>query len=294
MYKRLFLLGGVAILAVLLWSLVGRGTNSGYAEAQDMLLFRRIGHEFLRSSGDTKSRVLPIKKVSDNEWRIEFENPFTFQTDSLISIVARVLNPMQLQTDYIVNVTDRNSGEVIYSVAFPGEGKDVACGGRSQIPGDYALNILFSNTVERQRDPAADKIAVWVSAFFVLGMGIFAWRFTRKRNEGVVAPPVEPANSNSNFISIGKFQFYPSQHLLLIEDSSVELTAKEAKLLRIFSEAPNEVIDRNQLLKEGWEDEGVITGRSLDMYVSKLRKKLQADPAVSILNVHGRGYRLNC
>jgi DNA-binding response OmpR family regulator len=45
-------------------------------------------------------------------------------------------------------------------------------------------------------------------------------------------------------------------------------------------------------MKEVWEDEGVIVGRSLDMFVSKLRKKLQADPCISILNVHGKGYKL--
>ncbi len=289
---------GVAILAVLLWSLVGRGTSTGYSEAQDMLLFRRIGHEFLLSSGDKKSRVLPVKKISDNQWRIEFENPFTFYTDSLISVVARVLNPRQQQVNYIVNVTDEKSGEVVYSFANPVHekgvpyDKDAVCAGRTQPSGKYALNILFSDTADGQPGLASGKIAMWASAFLVLSLGIFAWRFTRKRNEEVVAPPVEPANTN--FISIGKFQFYPSQHLLFIEDNSVELTAKEAKLLRIFSDAPNEVIDRNQLLKEGWEDEGVITGRSLDMYVSKLRKKLQADPAVTIINVHGKGYRLNC
>ncbi|SFF08006.1 Transcriptional regulatory protein, C terminal [Chitinophaga sp. CF118] len=53
------------------------------------------------------------------------------------------------------------------------------------------------------------------------------------------------------------------------------------------------IIDRNKLLKEGWEDEGVITGRSLDMYVSKLRGKLQKDPDISITNIHGKGYRLS-
>lgn len=293
---------GVAILAVLLWSLVGRGTNAGYTEAEDMLLYRRIGHEFLLSSGDTKSRVMPVKKISDNEWRVEFENPFAFYPDSLIAVVARVLNPMLLQKNYIVKVTDRNSEEVVYSFSCPAKNIEapgtnapyihIACAGRPQPSGKYALNILFSDTALVQPGPASGKIAMWASAFLALCLGIFAWRFTRRRTEGAVAPPVEPAYAD--FISIGKFQFYPSRHLLFIEGNSVELTAKEAKLLRIFSDAPNDVIDRNQLLKEGWEDEGVITGRSLDMYVSKLRKKLQADPAVSIINVHGRGYRLNC
>src|SRR5688572_1336144 len=201
MYKRLFLLAGVAILAVLLWSLVGRGTNTGYADAKDMLLFRRIGHEFLLSSGDTKSRVLPVKKLSDNEWRIEFENPFAFYPDSLIAVVVRVLNPMQLQMNYIVNVTDRSSDEVVYSFSSPVKVTDapvidVPCAGRPQPSGKYALNILFSDTAVVQRGPASGKIAVWASAFLALCLGIFAWRFTRRRNEGAVAPNVEPAYSN--------------------------------------------------------------------------------------------------
>ena len=180
----------------------------------------------------------------------------------------------------------------MYSFSSPAKDIDEACTGRPQPSGKYVLNILFSDTAVVQPGPASGRRVVWASALLVICMGLFAWRFTRRRNEVTMAPLIEPVYSN--FISIGKFQFYPSRHLLLIEDNSVELTAKEAKLLRIFSDAPNEVIDRNQLLKEGWEDEGVITGRSLDMYVSKLRKKLQADPAVSILNVHGKGYRLNC
>ena len=295
MQKRLFLLVGVAILAVLLWSLVGNGTNANFAEASDRVMFRRIGHEFLLSSGDTRSRVLPVKKTADNEWRVEFENPFAFCPDSLIAVVARVLNPTQQSVHYIVDVTDTKSGEVVYSFSTPVKDSNVACMGRPQPVGNYALNILYSGTAVAQPGPDSGKTALWASALLVICLGVFAWRFTRKRNEveeAVAPPPAEPVNAD--FISIGKFQFYPSQHLLVIDDSSVELTAKETKLLRIFSDAPNEVIDRNQLLKEGWEDEGVITGRSLDMYVSKLRKKLQADPAVTIINVHGRGYRLNC
>jgi DNA-binding response OmpR family regulator len=46
------------------------------------------------------------------------------------------------------------------------------------------------------------------------------------------------------------------------------------------------------LLKRVWEDEGVITGRSLDVFISKLRKKLKNDPSVQIVNVHGKGYKL--
>ena len=69
-------------------------------------------------------------------------------------------------------------------------------------------------------------------------------------------------------------------------------SSKEAKLLSIFSVNLNEVIDRNRLQKEVWEDEGVIVGRSLDVFISKLRKKFEKDPAVKLVNIHGKGYKL--
>jgi DNA-binding response OmpR family regulator len=93
-------------------------------------------------------------------------------------------------------------------------------------------------------------------------------------------------------IVIGNLLFFRESQQLVAGSSIILLTAKESKLLHVFANAQQEVIDRDQLMKEVWEDEGVIVGRSLDMFVSKLRKKLQADPRVSILNVHGKGYKL--
>jgi DNA-binding response OmpR family regulator len=55
---------------------------------------------------------------------------------------------------------------------------------------------------------------------------------------------------------------------------------------------PNEAIERNRLQKEIWEDEGVIVGRSLDMFISKLRKKLEPDPTIKIAVIRGKGYKL--
>ncbi|MEN0056487.1 MAG: helix-turn-helix domain-containing protein [Mucilaginibacter sp.] len=57
----------------------------------------------------------------------------------------------------------------------------------------------------------------------------------------------------------------------------------------MFAQAPNEIIDRNRLQKEVWEDEGVIVGLSLDTFISKLRKKLENDPSVKLVSIHGKG-----
>jgi len=67
---------------------------------------------------------------------------------------------------------------------------------------------------------------------------------------------------------------------------------KENKILLILAQSPNTVIERARLQKEIWEDEGVIVGRSLDMFISKLRKKLEIDPSIQLVNIHGKGYRL--
>ena len=63
-------------------------------------------------------------------------------------------------------------------------------------------------------------------------------------------------------------------------------------MLGIFAENINTEVPRERLQKEVWEDEGVIVGRSLDMFISKLRKKLSTEPGIQIVSIHGKGYKL--
>ena len=80
---------------------------------------------------------------------------------------------------------------------------------------------------------------------------------------------------------------------LMINGKTIDLTRTETRVLRIFALSPNEAIERSRLQKEIWEDEGVIVGRSLDMFISKLRKKLEVDSKVKIVNIRGKGYKLD-
>ena len=63
-------------------------------------------------------------------------------------------------------------------------------------------------------------------------------------------------------------------------------------MLELFVARPNEIIKRDELTKRVWEDNGVFVGRSLDTYISKLRKKLKGDTSIKLTNVHGVGYKL--
>ena len=91
---------------------------------------------------------------------------------------------------------------------------------------------------------------------------------------------------------IGSFNFYPEQNKLVKQATEISLSKKECEILAIFVARPNEIIKRDELTKTVWEDNGVIVGRSLDTYISKLRKKLQSDNSIKLTNVHGVGYKL--
>jgi DNA-binding response OmpR family regulator len=72
----------------------------------------------------------------------------------------------------------------------------------------------------------------------------------------------------------------------------VELTSKESDLLQLLSHSANDTVDRETILKTVWGDDGDYIGRTLDVFISKLRKKLEADPNVKIANIRGIGYKL--
>jgi hypothetical protein len=92
--------------------------------------------------------------------------------------------------------------------------------------------------------------------------------------------------------ALGKFLFDTKGQRLLMESEVFSLTDKECKVLQLLHNNFGELIPRDTLMQEVWINEGVITGRSLDMFVSKLRKKLSGDPDLRITNIHGKGYRL--
>jgi hypothetical protein len=116
----------------------------------------------------------------------------------------------------------------------------------------------------------------------------------------VPVPDQNPATTKESVpegSALGKFLFdVKGQRLfpIAIEMASevISLTDKECKVLELLNENFGELIPRETLMQKIWINEGVITGRSLDMFISKLRKKLSSDPELKITNVHGKGYKL--
>jgi len=95
-----------------------------------------------------------------------------------------------------------------------------------------------------------------------------------------------------DFYSIGEYLFDPLNQMLTYSDQTVKLTTKESELLELLCKVGNEILERNYALKTIWIDDNYFNARSMDVYITRLRKYLRNDPSVKILNVHGRGYKL--
>lgn len=91
---------------------------------------------------------------------------------------------------------------------------------------------------------------------------------------------------------VGKFTFDPSSHQLVMGDKSIKLTTKENDLLHLLYRNKNSILDRNFALKKIWGDDSYFNGRSMDVYITKLRKHLKLDPNIQIINEHGKGFKL--
>ena len=91
---------------------------------------------------------------------------------------------------------------------------------------------------------------------------------------------------------IGHYTFDPLKQLLTIGGQQTKLTTKESELLELLCRHGNEVLERNFALKSIWTDDNYFNARSMDVYITRLRKYLKKDPSVKVLNVHGRGYKL--
>ena len=74
----------------------------------------------------------------------------------------------------------------------------------------------------------------------------------------------------------------------------VKLTTKESELLDLLCRQGTEILERNFALKTIWIDDNYFNARSMDVYITRLRKYLSKDPSVKILNIHGKGYKLIC
>ena len=102
----------------------------------------------------------------------------------------------------------------------------------------------------------------------------------------------QKANEELQSLPIGKYTFFYTRQVLEFNGSERKLTSKEAELLFLLLSKRNEILERSFTLKKIWGDDSYYNARSMDVYVTKIRKYLKEDPNIDLINVHGVGFKL--
>jgi DNA-binding response OmpR family regulator len=97
----------------------------------------------------------------------------------------------------------------------------------------------------------------------------------------------------TTFYNVGKYQFDPKNYLVFTDSEKISLTQREAELLKLFLDNKNVVMKREEILKSLWGNDDYFLGRSLDVFISRLRKILSDEKGISIENLHGIGFKFN-
>ncbi len=279
-----YLFKSLAVLVFFTWiGACSKESNKTNSEVIKVSL-RNVGHRLLLNNKDSTSLVKPVLALEELKYQLSFEDELSIYPDSLVTLIKNSFYKADLPQFYLVEVIQYEDNEVAYSYEMK-QNKEkgiIPCRGRRLQKGHYLIHVRFTKgLVPAKRD----------SRFlYILGIGVLSLLafvlYKRKNNSISIA-------SKENYATIGSFQFYPEQHKLIKQALEISLSKKECELLEIFVANPNKIIKRDELMKRVWEDNGVFVGRSLDTYISKLRKKLKGDESIKLTNIHGVGYKLD-
>ena len=260
-------------------------TENDIFEKHVKIALREVGNQLLLSQKDSTSLILPVLKIDKSEYQLSFEKALSFEPTNLVTTVKSSFEKSNFNQNYLVEVLNCKTKEVAYSYEIKNETeKDIIpCAGRFLPENCYQIRFKFLSK--------ATKLSFinWLFYLIIPIFLVFLFRIlsTKKKKE------IIEEQSTAEHTKFGSFQFYPNQNKLIKEAQEISLSKKECEILQIFVANPNQIIKREELTKKVWEDHGVFVGRSLDTYISKLRKKLKDDDSIKLTNIHGVGYRLD-
>ncbi len=248
------------------------------------LALRRTADKLLRMAGDSTSRIPDVQQKGKATWRVYLDQPFEYS--QLPPVLQNSLDLYGIHQSYDVAIRQCESAiiDLGYHQADFLQDSLVPCGGRAEPGGCHYIEITFLNASVAKNSAGIAKIILPV---LLLAAGAILFLWYRKRNlKKVIIPDGE------NWIEFGHSRLKANSQILESGNMKHQLTYRETKLLRLFASNPNQLLDRDFILQQVWADEGIQVGRSIDVFVSRLRKKLVGDSSIGIVAVHGVGYRL--
>lgn len=258
-------------------------TSENHFSEKVNLALRRTAHYLLVQAGDSVSTIPPVGRTDAETWQVQFSRAFNY--DRLPPVLQQSLELHGITRNYdveVVNCTD-NTLQLGYNFFDFKQDNSVPCGGREMQADCYNLRVRFLPETQ----PSRHNMLIWILAVSGFVTGIFLTARNRKKPAPETATEALPGN-----IHFGKSVLHLANQTLFSAGQQHKLTYREAKLLHLFATHHNQLLERDFILQSVWADEGILVGRSVDVFVSRLRKLLRDDPTVKITAVHGIGYRM--
>ncbi|WP_459213089.1 winged helix-turn-helix domain-containing protein [Aquimarina rhabdastrellae] len=264
---------------------------------------RMIGHELLLAAKDSTSRILPITQKSMNTYEISFDTEFQFRPEIIVKTIDHVIQTTQIANHYIVELEDCMSKEIVYSyeIATVTKKDIIPCLTREMPKACYQILLTILDNEKRTEELVSTMKSSPRKTTTISNQGNRYWEYTIVGvtlvvcliGSGFWIKKKKRVEKNEIYkITIGAYEFDKQNMKLQYKDQHTELTSKETDLLVLLHSSVNKTVEREVLLKEVWGDEGDYIGRTLDVYISKLRKKLANDTTIKIINIRGVGYKL--
>ena len=264
------------------------------------LALRRTAHRLLAMAGNRKGAIPPVEETESGTWTVSLEQHFDY--DSLPNLLRESFALQHITGNYNVMLVNCQSDDLMlgYAASTFDALREVPCSGRDQTTGCYNLRVSFP---DRAAAPLQEKgLWLWLAGmsacliifvFFLVYSKLIKSKLSSKKPPSSATGSLSGASfSNEHLLAFGQSTLDISNQKLLVKNKAKDLTYREAKLLHFFGSHAGQLLTRDLILQSVWEDEGILVGRSVDVFVSRLRKLLKDDETLRIANVHGIGYRL--
>lgn len=253
--------------------------NNNLLKKQEHLAMRAIGDDLLSNAHDHHTPVPPIQQVDSVTLRLKFDKPITIEPGELLKISLKHITP-DIALGAIVHVLGAGSEEIVYGFEIDHLGqKEIACLGRTLPQSYYWIDVSFYN--QQKISYRGNVNALGFASISIVLFTFFGITISKRK---ILGP------KNNSLIEKNGFVLNQQLNQIFFDEKIIQLTDREVQILSILLIHEGELVTREYLINEVWLKKGIVTGRSLDMYISRLRKKIEKTPKVKILNQHGKGY----
>jgi len=269
--------GACALLVVSV--LIMRVPDKKYLETKTELALRAIGDGLLRLHNDFNTPVPPIHQNDSRTLQLGFVSAIGIHPDSLVTLTLKHLNE-KIAQKYTVGVRDTHVDEIVYLFEVDhSNGHNISCLGRVLPIANYVIEVQINEdkwaSVLQANTPALTTASIALLLLF------FGGAFFMKK---------KPLQHNANEVVWNGLQLDLDLNTIKTNHVNIQLTTKETQILAMLFRHTGNLVSRESFLQQIWLKDGVVTNRSLDMYISRLRKKMKVFSNVQIVNQHGKGY----